>query len=109
MHIQKAMLAVTSTLLNRLWVEYGDNGIPGRMIWESNNDCIEVIRTGRKPGEYDISIHVGSKKITMVYDEALQETEDEGIASYEFGDATGNDLMVAGGLVMLYYKTAMTA
>lgn len=107
MHIQKAMLAVTATLLNRLWVEYGDNGLPGHMIWESNDDCIEVIRTGRKSGEYDICIRVGGKTIKMVYDEALRDTEEEGIASYEFGEASDNDVMVAGGLVMLYYKTAM--
>lgn len=107
MHIQRAMLAVTATLLNRLWVEYGDNGLPGRMIWESNDDCIEVIRTGRVPGEYDIRIHVGNKVIKMIYDESLRETEDEGISLYVFGDATDADVMVAGGLVMLYYKTAM--
>lgn len=109
MHIQNAMLAVTSTLLNRLWVEYGDDGIPGGLIWESDNDCIEVIRTGRKSGEYDIRIRVGSKTIKMVYDEALRETEVEGISTYSFGDATDADVMVAGGLVMLYYKTAMQA
>lgn len=109
MHIQKAMLAVTATLMNRLWVEYGDDGIPGHMIRDSDDDCIEVIRTGLKPGEYNILINAGGKIIKLIYDESKRDVEEEGIASYEFGEATDNNVMVAACLVILYYNTAMQA
>lgn len=110
MSIQKALLVVTSTLLGRVWVEYGDNRLPGHMIWESNNDnCIQVIPTGKKPGEYEISMSINNTRITIIYDEALRNTESEGISMSDFRGATEDDCRSAAGLVMLYYKTAMQA
>jgi hypothetical protein len=103
--IQVALLAVTSELFGRLWVEFGDHGIPSMNIWEES----KAIEVQHEEGVYNIHIRVGESQIEMVWSEEMKYVAGkDGIKSYDFGTATRDELSQAGSLVMMYFAQCMS-
>lgn len=103
--MEKGLITIVNELMSEVWVDCGKD-IPGLHIWEDDRQ-IEVIPIDREQGQYKISMRVGKKDLAFEWCSIRSLTDLHGVRSYAFGDCTGDELAIAGGLMLMYYGQAM--